>query len=71
MALTEYKSTSKYGHNKMHYRAQPNVPRLSIGEKLYERRFIEGKKLLDEALLELKINALAAKSSKGNTYISA
>ena len=67
MALAEYKSTSKYGHNKMHFRAQPDVPRLSPGEKLYERRFVEGKKLLEDALLELRLNALAAKSLKGTT----
>ena len=55
MALTEYKSTSQYGHNKMHFRAQPDVPRLSPGEKLYERRFVEGRKMLDEMILEFKL----------------
>ena len=60
MALAEYKSTSKYGHNKMHYRAQPDVPRLSIGEKLYERRFVEGKTMFDQMLLDFKLDVLVA-----------
>ena len=60
MALAEYKSTSKYGHSKMHFRAQPDIPRLSVGEKLYEKRFVEGKKMFDMMLLDFKLDVLVA-----------
>lgn len=67
MATTEYKSTAKYGHNKMHFRARPDVPRISAVEKLYERRFIEGRKMFYEVMLEFNPVGFAAFLAESNT----
>ena len=62
MALAEYKSTSKYGRSKLrfnHLHASDPM-RLSIHERLREKRFAEGKKMLDLMLLDLKLDPLVA-----------
>ena len=62
MALAEYKSTSKFGRSKLrfnHLHASDPM-RLSVHERLRERRFAEGKKMLDLMLLDLKLDPLSA-----------
>lgn len=62
MALAEYESAAKYGRSKLRFNFlhASDPMRLSVHERLREKRFAEGKKMLDLMLLDLKLDPIAA-----------
>ena len=60
--MAEYKSTSRYGRSKLRFNFlnESDPMRMSIHERRREKRFAEGKKMLDLMLLDLKLDPLVA-----------
>ena len=56
MLIEEHKSTAKYGRSKLRFNHlhESDPMRLSIHERRREKRFEEGKKMLEQIMLDFK-----------------